>query len=125
MFDERNLFHVVHRLGDVGIFNIEWHEPVGMMVEEPETFHLREPPEIDVGTSLLHTHHFLEALFEFLHPAVGSVGVEDVFHRVVFFLLDTTARYFQMIVFHDFRDDVALYGVLVFFCFFAEHDLFL
>ena len=105
--------------------HIERCEPIGEVIEERIAFHLREPAEINIGATLLHLHHSLHALLQFLHGLVGSLGVQDVVHGIVFFLHDAHAGDVEALVLDEVGHDIALYLLTVALSVHAEIHLHL
>ena len=121
----RRILALIQRLHNRGMFRRERHKPIAERVEERKALQLRESTEVDVGASLLHILHLANRCLEFFHRLVLSIGMQDVFHRVVLLHLDATTCHAESLILHQSRHDVTLNSILVLLCIQTIHHLHL
>lgn len=125
LLDEVRLQQALRKMLQLWMFRIERHKPVAKRIEKGEALHVGEAAKIDVGPTLLHIRNLLETRLKLLHLPVVVVGVQNIHHRVLLFLLDAKPRNLEVLVLHDVGHDVVAERLLVACRVLAEHHLLL
>ena len=124
-FQEHIIAILSHHFCNLRMLHIKWHKPVAYLLKEGEPFHLRETAEIDVRPLLLHCLHLQETLLHLLHPTLLGIRVQDIFQRIILYLLDTILRHTEFTVIQQIGHNLVLYRLMVPLCMNTEDDLLL
>ena len=92
----------------------ERYKPVGNVIEEREPLHLRELPKEDIGALLMHILHTANRLFQLFHALFRGFGMQHLFQGIFLNLFDSTFSHFELIVLHQFGQDLITKGGRIF-----------